>query len=83
MVRFLGMHSDQAKLTDGRRGYRLGPGETTRKNVKLVSATKTKAVIEVDGLVDRHGWWLLFATLSRLWFCQDSNPVCHCSETHS
>ena len=53
-VRYLGLHSKEAKVTVDRRSYRLSPGETVKDRLMLISATRAEAVFAIDGAVYRY-----------------------------
>lgn len=52
-IRYLGLHAEQAKLSVDRRSYRLRPGEVLKDRVRLISATRGEAVVQVDDGVYR------------------------------
>ena len=49
-VRFVGMHGEKAKLSVNRRAYLLKPGDVVKDRVVLMSATKTYAIVRIDGV---------------------------------
>ena len=53
-VRFLGMHSSQAKLSVNRRSYTLSPGETIKGRLTLISATRSEVIVGIDEQVLRY-----------------------------
>ena len=53
-IRYLGLHSKQAKVSVNRRSYKLSVGETIKGGVTLISATKAEAVLRVNDEVYRY-----------------------------
>ena len=47
-IRYLGLHSRQAKVTVNRRSYTRRAGESGKGQVTLISATKHEAILRVD-----------------------------------